>query len=103
MLIPLSEIFICCSDQKKYPKEALLQLEIKTEFVHQLAQHLNLLYLEDVSTENNLCYAYYGDLNSDYKLTLSKSDIRNYLKANLQSKEYDIETGTVKFSEFLKL
>ncbi|WP_036383704.1 hypothetical protein [Muricauda sp. MAR_2010_75] len=98
MLIKLSDIFTPNSSKKRYSKETLLQLEIKTEFVEGLAKSLKLLHLEETSTENNLCYAFNGDINLNYKLGLSQSDIRNHLKATLQPIEYNIETDTIQFT-----
>ncbi len=101
MKVALSEIFIHNVHQQNFTKEALLGLDIKTEFVKRLAHHLGLGHLENESTESNLCYAFDTNINPDYKVILSKSDIKNYLKNTLKPIDYHIGSDTVEFPESL--
>ncbi|MCK0162145.1 hypothetical protein [Allomuricauda sp. F6463D] len=101
MKVTLSEIFIHNGNQQKFSKEALLNLDIKTEFVKRLAHHLGLGHREDEVSESNLCYAFETNINPDYKVVLSKLDIINYLKKTLKPIEYDLESDTIEFPKSL--
>lgn len=101
MQVTFSEIFIDNVHQQRFSKEALLSLDIKTEFVERLARYLGLGHIENETSESNLCYAFEIDLNPDYKVVLSKSDIKNYLEKTLEPIEYHLESDTIEFPKSL--
>ncbi|MAU16952.1 MAG: hypothetical protein CMH46_15600 [Muricauda sp.] len=101
MQVTLSEIFVHNVHQQRFSKEALLNLDIKTEFVERLARYLGLGHIENETTESNLCYAFETNINPDYKVVLSKSDIKSYLEKALEPIEYHLESDTIKFPKSL--
>lgn len=100
MQVTLSEIFVHNAHQQRFDKEALLGLDIKTGFVERLARHLGLGHIANETAQGNLCYAFETHINPDYKVVLSKSDIKSYLEKALEPIEYDL-TDTIAFPKSL--
>jgi len=99
MELKLSDIFVPYSDQLHYSKQKLLMLEVRENFISEVAKRLDLTYLENEGKEDNLCFANNEQLRPAFKIFFSKTDVVDYIKRKLQEKDFDISIEEVSFPE----
>ena len=99
MKIKLTDIFISNSDKWHFSKQVLLALEIKQNFIDEIARRLALTYFENGSKESNVCFLNDEQLRPEYKMFFSKSDVINYLNWVLKADDFDLKNDEVPFPE----
>jgi hypothetical protein len=76
------------------------QLIIKSTSVHALAKHLNLAFVPEIIPQGNVCMAENLEVRPEFRQTISKAHLRNFLYALLHSSIYETARKTLLQCDF---
>jgi len=97
MKVKLSEIFVPLTDKNIYTAEELSDLNLQLDFIKKMAAEFNLIYVDNVANEGNLCFAENKEVRQEYRMTFSKEDVATLIFAKPSVETVNMEIDVVRF------
>ena len=97
MKVKLSEIFVSLTDKEVYTVEELSSLALQSDFIRKIAAKFDLIFLEEVAEENNLCFAENTEVRPEYRNTFSKANIMEIVLPQLFGTAVNLQQSVVEF------
>ena len=97
MTLSLQEIFIAHSKNHIYKKQDLSSLKVSPSFLNNMAEQLNLNYLEGDPLDGNICFANNSEVRPEFRTNFSKLDIVCYVSSFLTKTTFSLENEKIPF------